>query len=105
MTTLKEALEVMLARFNPAKAKGINAVIQINATGDGGGQFYTTVADTKAIVSEGTAENPTVTITVAAQDWVAITSGQLDPTRAFMAGKLRITGDLGLMMRFQNMFN
>jgi putative sterol carrier protein len=29
----------------------------------------------------------------------------MDPTRAFMAGKLRISGDLGLMMRFQTMFN
>jgi putative sterol carrier protein len=104
MTTLQEALDGMIARFNPAKAKGINAVIQLNASGDGGGQFYTTVADSKATLTEGVAVNPTVTINVAATDWVAITSGQLDPTRAFMAGKLRITGDLGLMMRFQNMF-
>ena len=104
MTTLQEALDRMIARFNPAKAKGINAVIQLIATGDDGGQYYTTVADLKATLTEGTAANPTVTINVAAKDWVAITSGQLDPTRAFMAGKLRITGDLGLMMRFQTMF-
>ena len=104
MTILQEALDGMMARFNPAKAKGINAVIQINATGDGGGQYYATVADAKAALTEGTSANPTVTINVAANDWVAITSGQLDPTRAFMAGKLRITGDLGLMMRFQTMF-
>ena len=104
MTTLQEALDGMIVRFNPAKAKGINAVIQINATGEGGGQYYTTVADSKATLTEGTVPNPTVTIIVAANDWVSIMSGQLDPTRAFMAGKLRILGDLGLMMRFQNMF-
>ncbi len=104
MTTLQEALQEMLARFNPAKAKGVNAVIQLNATGDGGGQYYTTVADNKATLTEGIASNPTVTIVVAAKDWIAIIGGQLDPTRAFMAGKLKIMGDLGLMMRFQNMF-
>lgn len=105
MTTLIEAMQGMLARFNPAKARGVNAVIQFNATGDGGGQFYTTVADGKASLSEGVAPNPTVTINVAARDWIDIVGGKLDPTRAFMAGKLRITGDLGLMMRFQSMFS
>ena len=104
MTTLPEALQDMIARFNPAKAKGINAVIQLNATGDGGGQYYTTVVDSKATLTVGVAPDPTVTIMVAAKDWIAIIGGQLDPTRAFMAGKLKITGDLGLMMRFQNMF-
>ena len=105
MTTLIEAMQGMLTRFNPAKARGVNAVIQLNATGDGGGQFYTTVADGKASLSEGIAPNPTVTINVAARDWIDIVGGKLDPTRAFMAGKLRITGDLGLMMRFQSMFS
>ncbi len=104
MTTLTEALDSMIARFNPAKAKGVNAVIQLNATGEGGGQYYTTVADGKAALTQGAAQNPTVTITVAAADWIDIMGGKLDPTRAFMAGKLRIAGDLGLMMRFQTMF-
>lgn len=104
MTTLIEALDDMIARFNPAKAKGVNAVIQLNATGDGGGEYYTTVTDGKATLTPGAAENPTVTITVASADWVDIMGGKLDPTRAFMAGKLRIAGDLGLMMRFQTMF-
>jgi putative sterol carrier protein len=104
MTTLNEALDMMMARFNPAKAKGVNAVIQLNASGDNGGQFYTTVADGKATLTQGVAPTPTVTINVAAQDWIDIMSGKLDPTRAFMAGKLHISGDLGLMMRFQSMF-
>jgi putative sterol carrier protein len=105
MTTLNEALDSMMAKFNPAKAKGVNAVIQLNATGEGGGAYYTTVAEGKAKLTPGSAPNPTVTINVAAQDWIDILAGKLDPTRAFMAGKLRITGDLGLMMRFQTMFS
>lgn len=104
MTTLAEALDFMMTRFNPAKAKGVNAIIQLNATGDDGGMYYVTVADGAASLTEGTVEKPTVSITVAAQDWIDIMGGKLDPTRAFMAGKLRIAGDLGLMMRFQTMF-
>ena len=95
----------MMARFNPAKAKGVNAVVQLNATGEGGGQYFTAISEGKATLTPGVSPNPTVTINVAAQDWIDIMGGKLDPTRAFMAGKLRITGDLGLMMRFQSMFS
>ena len=102
--TLAEALQGMIASFNPAKAKGVSAVVQLNATGEGGGVYHINVADNKCELVEGAAASPTVTIDVAAQDWIDITAGKLDPTRAFMTGKLRIKGDLGLMMRFQNMF-
>ncbi len=102
--TLAEALQGMIATFNPAKAKGINAVVQLNASGEGGGAYHVKIADNQCELVEGAAPNPTVAIDVAAQDWIDILSGKLDPTRAFMSGKLRIKGDLGLMMRFQSMF-
>lgn len=101
---LIETLNAMVQSLDPAAAKGVNAVIQLNATGDGGGQYQMAIADGKMHVKEGVAEKPTVQINVAAKDWVDIINGQLDPTKAFMSGKLRIAGDLGLMMRFQRMF-
>jgi putative sterol carrier protein len=102
--TLLETIQDMINNFNPASAKGVNAVIQLNATGDGGGNYALAIADGKVDVQEGVVEKPTVTINVAAKDWIDIIGGQLDPTKAFMTGKLRIAGDLGLMMRFQRMF-
>lgn len=101
---LKAAIDQMSREFNPAKAKGVNAVVQLNATGEGGGQYAVALADEKANFTEGAAENPNVTIEVKADDWVKIMSGEMDPTMAFMMGKLKITGDLGLMMRFQQIF-
>ena len=88
-----------------SEGEGSKCDYPAQSTGDDGGQYYTTVADGKATLTEGAAPDPTVTINVAARDWIDIISGKLDPTRAFMAGKLRITGDLGLMMRFQTMFS
>jgi putative sterol carrier protein len=102
--TLAESIQAMVANFNPALAKGVNAVIQLNATGDDGGNYTLSITDGKLDVATGVADQPTVTINVAAQDWVDIIAGRLDATKAFMSGKLRIAGDLGLMMRFQRMF-
>ena len=102
--TVPEALQGMIEHFNPAQAKGVNAVIQLNTTGLGGGAHTINVANGKAALSEGTAPDPTVTITVAAKDWLDIVTGHLDATKAFMTGKLKVSGDMMLMMKFQRMF-
>ena len=41
------------------------------------------------------------TITVAKEDLEAIARGELDPTMAFMTGKLKIDGDMSLAMKLQ----
>ena len=38
------------------------------------------------------------TVTVSKDDLIAITQGQLDPTTAFMTGKLKIAGDMSVAM-------
>ncbi|MFN3704478.1 MAG: SCP2 sterol-binding domain-containing protein [Thermoflexales bacterium] len=102
--TVLETLRQMLQKFDPAAAKGVNAIVQLNATGEGGGNYAITIREGQVALEEGTVEKPSVTIHVDAKDWVAIALGNLDPTRAFMTGRLKIAGDLGLMMRFQRMF-
>ncbi len=102
--TVQETLQGMVADFNPDTAKGVNALIQLNASGEGGGNYNMRIANGALNMQEGVAESPSVTINVAAKDWVDIINGKLDPTKAFMTGKLSIAGDLGLMMRFQRMF-
>ncbi len=41
------------------------------------------------------------TVTVSKDDLVAMTQGQLDPTTAFMTGKLKIAGDMSAAMALQ----
>jgi len=42
------------------------------------------------------------TVYVTQSDLEAIATGELDPTAAFMAGKLRIDGDVGVAMALQS---
>jgi putative sterol carrier protein len=44
------------------------------------------------------------TIHVTAADLQSIAEGDLDPTAAFMSGKLRVDGDLGVAMAIQPLF-
>jgi putative sterol carrier protein len=39
-----------------------------------------------------------------AQDWLDMTSGKLNGQMAFMSGKLKLKGDMGLAMKLAGMF-
>ena len=102
--TLKEGLTGMIDRFDASKARGVDATVQMVLTGEGGGEYQVHIKDGHAALVEGKAEKPAATVEVASTDWLDILAGKMDPTMAFMGGKLKVAGDLGLMMRFQSMF-
>jgi len=54
-------------------------------------------------VKEGDPGNATATIAMDSDDYRAMLNKQLDGAQAFMTGRLKITGDLGLAMRLQTM--
>lgn len=94
----------MVERFIPEKATGVNAVILFDLSGDNGGQFWIKVADGSAETGVGEVANPAMTLKASADDWFAVTSGQLNPMQAFMTGKVKILGDMGLAMKMQTIF-
>jgi putative sterol carrier protein len=94
----------MASRFIPAKAEGVNAVIQFNLSGDNGGLFWLKIADGKCESGEGQAESPKMTLKAAADDWHAVSTGKMNAMQAFMSGKLKIEGDMGIAMKLQTMF-
>ncbi len=104
MPTVKETFEAMPARFKPERAQGVNAVIQYDITGEGGGSYHVEIADGKCTLREGPAVAPKLTLTMAAQDWLDMVTGKLNGQMAFMSGKLKHKGDMGLLMKLASMF-
>ena len=102
---VKEIFEAMPGRLSPANAEGLDCVIQHDLSGDGGGEYYATIKDGACTVSEGTHESPTMTLSMAASDFVDLMQGKLDGMSAFMGGKLKIGGDMGLAMKLQTLFS
>lgn len=89
--------------IDPNKVAGINATYQFVITGDGGGEWAVKIADGKAEVTEGTSENPNITLTTTAENWLAISNGSLSGQTAFLTGKLKIQGDMSLAMKLQSL--
>ncbi|MBX3456092.1 SCP2 sterol-binding domain-containing protein [Ferrovibrio sp.] len=43
------------------------------------------------------------TITISQANFLALSSGDLDPTTAFMMGKLKVKGNMGIAMKLQSL--
>ena len=88
---------------DPSKVQGMNAIYAFDlAEDDEGGQYHIALKDGSADVGKGAPENPNITISMKAPDFVDLALGKLDGTMAFMSGKIKIKGDMGLAMKLQS---
>jgi len=103
-TTPDQVVQEMPSYFLPEKAGNTNATIQFDLSGANQGKWFLKIADGKAESGKAEVEQPNMTMLADSQDFVKIFTGKMDPTSAFMSGKLKIKGDMGLAMKMQAMF-
>jgi len=104
MLTVKEIFNGMAGNFQASMGKDLDTVIQYEITGEGGGNWYATIKNAACTVTEGKAASPALTLTMSAPDWVDMSHGKLNGQMAFMTGKLKLKGDMGLAMRLATLF-
>jgi putative sterol carrier protein len=100
--TVQEILE-RVTTVDPSKVQGINGVMFFDLSGEGGGQWTLTLKDEGVKLESGKTVTPSATFSMAAADFVAISDGTLNPVSAFMQGKVKVSGDMGLAMRLQSL--
>ncbi len=103
-STPQEVFDGMRQSFQPNKAKGVHARYQWELSGPQGGQWWIDVDDGKYKMGKGKISNPNVTFVAKDKDWVAVSSGQLGGTWAYMTGRLKIRGDQGLARKLGQIF-
>ncbi|KYH30959.1 NAD(P)H-dependent oxidoreductase [Neomoorella mulderi] len=101
----REAVLGMAAAFNPAAAGNLKAVLQINLSGNGGGDYYLIIAGGRCTVHEGRSAEATTIINAPADVWLRIARGELDGAAALMQGLYQVTGDFSLMMKMNDLFS
>ena len=102
---VQEIFDRMPEAFQADKAAGMRATIQLLLTGDGGGNWTVKIADGQVNTARGETGSPDLTLQMEAQDYVALTRGEVNPMNLFMTGKIKLEGDMTLAMKFEEMFS
>ncbi len=97
----REFFENLEERVDPSRTAGMNNSYCFDI--DGAGSWTVRLNDGQVTVSEG-AEDADCVISTSEDTFAKITSGEQNPTTAYMTGKLKIRGDMGAAMKLQKLF-
>ena len=101
---VKNIFPNLAERFLPEKADGIDAGILFDLSGDNGGLYWIKISGGSIEHGEGEISDPAMTLKASADDWHAVSTGNMNAMQAFMTGKLKILGEMSLAMKLQTMF-
>ncbi len=104
VSTVEEYFDTLPRRFRSEAAEGVRAVFQFELSGPGGGTYSVTVDGRSLTVAAAAHASPTVTLRMAADDYVKLANGKLNGHWAFMTGKMKVSGDMMTAMKMQSLF-
>ena len=104
MATFEELKTGLETAFDAEGAKGIEATIQINI--EDLTNFYVDINDGALSVVESEHEDPGLTLTFDSQETMekVFSGDQQAAMRAFMQGKVKFSGDMGLRQKLGSVF-
>jgi putative sterol carrier protein len=100
--SVSEFFEGLSSRADPDKIAGVNNTYRFDI--DDAGSWTVDVQDGNVNVAQDGDAEPDVTIAVSEDNFQKLISGDLNPTTAYMTGKLKIKGDMGAAMKLQKLF-
>ncbi|WP_339633994.1 SCP2 sterol-binding domain-containing protein [uncultured Sneathiella sp.] len=100
MATLEEITEGMRDRVG--EDCGLDATLKFDFNDDG---VIFLDAETVPNVISNEDKEADCTITITKENFESLAKGELDPTTAFMMGKLKIAGNMGIAMKLQSVFS
>lgn len=107
MSEVKEVFDEMskVLSENPSFIDGLEAVYQINLNDDEEGVYQIVFKEEGSYTTEGEEIDPECTLTLSTGDFIKMVNGELNGTQAFMSGKLKIKGNMGLALKLQNILS
>ena len=100
--SVQEFFDSLEKRVDPSRTAGMHNTYAFDI--DGAGEWTVSVDDGRVNVSDGASPDADCTITSSAESFERIVAGELNPTSAYMTGKLKVKGDMAAAMKLQKLF-
>src|SRR5690554_5340732 len=101
--SVAQVFEKLDKNFNADAAQGLAQVFQFDIEDDK--TYNLEINDGACKLSEGSHDDPSVTLIMNSESLQGIVSGETDGMQAFMAGQLRAEGDMKLATKLGELFN
>jgi hypothetical protein len=75
-----------------------SSVCVFRLSGQGGGDFHIILADGRGSAAPGTVADPDLTLSMSAEDFLAITQGDADGVLYFLTGRITMRGDQSIAL-------
>ena len=100
MATAEVVFDEMKKRLTKEKAKKINASYLFNIAGE---KWFVDLTKDSDWVNKCDGDAQCIITVKDQDDWVKLASGKLNPTMAFMQGKISVKGDMSLALKLQSL--
>jgi putative sterol carrier protein len=104
IASVAEYFATLDQRFQPAAARGLDAVFQWEISGDGGATYHAVIKDGTMRLTEGRHPEPTVTVAIPAATYLEVINGEINDARAFTTGPGKVSGKLRLAAKMRSLF-
>ncbi|CAB3404754.1 unnamed protein product [Caenorhabditis bovis] len=99
---ITQVLESVKSILNAEIVKSVGTVYTFELTGENPRRITVDLKNGTGAIFEGASDKATVTMTMADSDFAPLFQGKLKPSAAFMAKKLKISGDLSAALKLEN---
>ncbi|KAM6169387.1 hydroxysteroid dehydrogenase-like protein 2 [Rhynchocyon petersi] len=103
---VEETFRIVQDSLSDDIVKATQAVYLFELSGEDGGTWFLDLKSKGGFVGHGEPPNQAdVVMSMSSEDFVKMFSGKLKPTLAFMAGKLKIKGNMALAIKLEKLMN
>ena len=101
--TPKDFFEKILPqRFKPDKAKGVDVIVNIDISGNNGGEWTVIIKNQTLKIKEGLHNSPSLSLKISEKDYLDVINGKLSGEKAFFTGKLKLKGNISQALRLKD---
>jgi putative sterol carrier protein len=105
MTDLNKLINMLPEAFQPDQAINLEMKVVFEITEEQQQSWTVVIKDQACQIVDGNLMNPDLHVKAKYQDVIKILTGELDPTKAVLLGKVKLLGPINIAMKFAGLFS